>query len=88
MVWAGTFYVCFSAHRGSAGRFHMALYSNDVVWQQEISKCLNMLFLLSFDLCFIIITKTYLYNFDPLKPHFYIVKLGFTGVYIIYIISA
>ena len=27
------------------------------------------------------ITKTYLYNFDPLKPHFYIVKLGLTGVY-------
>ena len=25
------------------------------------------------------ITKTRLYNFDPLKPHFYIVKLGFTG---------
>ena len=25
-----------------------------------------------------LITKTYLYNFDPLKPHFYIVKLGFT----------
>ena len=23
------------------------------------------------------ITKTYPYNFDPLKPHFYIVKLGF-----------
>ena len=35
-----------------------------------------------------VITKTYLYNFDPLKPHFYIVKLGFTGVYIICIISA
>ena len=32
--------------------------------------------------------KTCLYNFDPLKPHFYIVKLGFTGVYIIFIISA
>ena len=29
------------------------------------------------------ITKTCLYNFDPLKPHFYMVKLGFTGVYII-----
>ena len=29
------------------------------------------------------ITKTYQYNFDPLKPHFYIVKLGFSGVYII-----
>ena len=26
------------------------------------------------------ITKTCLYNFDPLKPHFYIVKLGFAGV--------
>ena len=34
------------------------------------------------------ITKTYLYNFDPLKPHFYIVKLWFTGVYIIFLISA
>ena len=34
------------------------------------------------------ITKTYLYNFDPLKPHFYIVKLGFTGVVIIFLISA
>ena len=34
------------------------------------------------------ITKTCLYNFDPLQPHFYIVKLGFTGVYIIFLISA
>ena len=34
------------------------------------------------------ITKTCLYNFDHLKPHFYIVKLGFTGVYIIFVISA
>ena len=34
------------------------------------------------------ITKTCLYNFDPLKPHFYIVKLGFTGVYIIFLILA
>ena len=34
------------------------------------------------------ITKTYLYNFDPLKPHIYIVKLGFIGVYIIFLISA
>ena len=24
-------------------------------------------------------TKTYLYNFDPFKSNFYIVKLGFTG---------
>ena len=34
------------------------------------------------------ITSIYLYNFDPLKPHFYIVKLGFTGVYIFVLISA
>ena len=32
--------------------------------------------------------KTCLRNFDPLNPHFYIVKLGFTGVYIIFLISA
>ena len=35
-----------------------------------------------------IITKTYLYNFDSLKPNFYRVKLGFTEVYIIFLISA
>ena len=34
------------------------------------------------------IMKTYLYNFDPIEPHFYILKLGFTGVYTIYLISA
>ena len=33
------------------------------------------------------ITKTCLYNFDPLKPNFYKVKLGFTGVYTIFFIS-
>ena len=32
------------------------------------------------------ITKTRIYNFDPLKPHFYIEKLEFTGVYIIFLI--
>ena len=31
------------------------------------------------------ITKTRLYN---IKPHFHVVKLGFTGVYIIFLISA
>ena len=46
------------------------------------------------DVCFVIahtsITKIRLYNIDPLKPHFYIVKLGFTGVYmyINFVISA
>ena len=32
--------------------------------------------------------KTYLYNFDPLKPHFYIVKLVLPWVYNIFPISA
>ena len=36
--------------------------------------------------CFI--TKTRLYNFDLLKPHFCIVNLEFTGVYMIFLISA
>ena len=29
-----------------------------------------------------LICKTHLYSFDPLKPRFYTIKLGFTGVYI------
>ena len=29
--------------------------------------------------------KTCLYNFDPLKRHFYIIKLGLIGVYIFFI---
>ena len=33
-------------------------------------------------------SRKHTYNFDPLKPHFYIEKLGFTGVYIIFLISA
>ena len=32
------------------------------------------------------IPKTCLYNFGPLKPQFYIVKLGFIEVYIIFLI--
>ena len=36
----------------------------------------------------IVITRTCLYNVDPLEPHFYIVKLGFAGVYIISFIFA
>ena len=35
-----------------------------------------------------VITKTRLYNVDPLKPHFYVVKPGFTRVYNIFLISA
>ena len=35
-----------------------------------------------------IIMQTCPCNEDPLTPHFYIVKLGFTGVYIIFFIFA
>ena len=35
-----------------------------------------------------VITKTRLYSFDPLKPLFYTVNLGFTGVNINFNISA
>ena len=36
----------------------------------------------------LIITKTCLYNFDTLKPHFYIVKPGIAEVQVIFLISA
>ena len=36
----------------------------------------------------VLITKTRLNTFDPLKPHFYTVKLGFTGLYINFLFSA
>ena len=48
-------------------------------------KCLRGVWRLRYLNC---ITRTRLYNFDPLKPHFYIVLLGFTGVYINFLISA
>ena len=32
------------------------------------------------------ITKTYLYNFDTLKPHFYIVKLGLQGYTLFFLV--
>ena len=35
-----------------------------------------------------IITNICLYNFDPLKHHFYVVKLGFARVDIIFLIFA
>ena len=41
--------------------------------------------LLQIILFFFFITRTCLCNVDPLEPHFYIIKLGFTGVYIIFL---
>ena len=59
--------------------------------KKNILKCRLLQILprvLSVNLYHSLITKTCLYKFDPLKPHFYIVKLGFTGIYIIFLISA
>ena len=44
-------------------------------------KMFGMLFSLKF------ITKTYLYNFDPFKPHFYIVKLDFTELCFLFLLK-
>ena len=61
------------------------------LWEQRanlsVFVCLLNLRLFGF-VCFFFITKTCLYNVDPFKPHFCIVKVGFTGVYIIFLISA
>ena len=60
-------------------------------WVLTVHHCLPTCFYAPYEAEFVQsllnITKTCLYNFDPLKPHFYIVKLGFTGVYIIVLIS-
>ena len=55
---------------------------------KNISKCRLLKILLSVLDINIFITKTRLYGFEPLKPHFYTVKLGYTGVYINFLISA
>ena len=63
-------------------------YSNLPITQETtfVVCCLrHVLKILREKLNLLIITKTCLYNFDPRKPHFYIVKLGFTGVYIIFL---
>ena len=63
-----------------------------LVWRKANIKLLKVMDLLSWavtvKIVLNLITKTYLYNSDPLKPLFYIIKLGFTGVYIIFLTSA
>ena len=67
-------------------------YKNGVYMGQNYIEIISWRNLLSKELSFRVdpfsermqsITKICLYNFDPLKPHFYIVKLGFTEVNII-----
>ena len=58
---------------------------NPSYWQNVIVfGCLDNIIIL-YALMLKFITKTYLYNFNPRKPHFYIVKLGFTGVHFVFL---
>ena len=71
-------------------------YDYRSLWSDPPWSDLWFSFVLAADYCWVLccftdavdITKTCLYDFYPLKPHFYTVKLGFTGVYIIFLISA
>ena len=55
-------------------------------WSKQKCTIFNIHF--SRVICFKATTKTCRYNLDPLKPNLYIVKLGFTGAYITFLISA
>ena len=63
----------------SRSRESIVVVSVDV--SRRLLCCFSVVFVYRF------ITKTRLYSFDSLKPYFYIVKLAFTGVYIIFLIS-
>ena len=69
-------------------RESLGLRHNESRLHCYLAKTLSRMRCLTERFGYLLITKTCLYNFDPLKPHFYIVKLGFTGVYIIFLISA
>ena len=60
--------------------------SYNVIFIYFVIHCLMLTTLFSYTDTYCI-TKTCLYNFDPLEPHFYIVKLGFAGVQVIFLIS-
>ena len=49
-----------------------------------LSICSVLIYVIRPDICDTF-SISCLYNFDPFKPHFYIVKLGFPGVYIIFL---
>ena len=54
--------------------------SNNCFWYKAFAHVAILLSSLQ-----LLITKTSSCNEDPLTPHFYIVKLGFTGTYIIFL---
>ena len=66
----------------------VVMYNNEIEEIEKMDTRDNDIWVCSFprsgNIIIYAITKTRLYNFDPLKRHFYIVKLWFTGVYIIF----
>ena len=75
------------SERGSYGNSACQNFDNDspiMCYQNTIkSYCKNFLFVLCW-----FIRITHLCNLDPIKHHFYTVKLGSTGVYITFLIFA
>ena len=55
---------------------------------ERVKRCFIIILVRLTNVWFQNFTKTCLCNFDPFKPHFYIVKLGFTGLYISFLNSA
>ena len=92
-----SFHACSQFHPGICSPLTHYLMSNDSIsgqrrlWSECVEadlglRCSHMPEdTFSHGAAHFIITKTYLYNVDPLKPYFYKVKLGFTGVYIIFL---
>ena len=66
---------------------HLQSRPNDLNGSGRL-RCLTLQTAIDFHYTFYTITKTRLYNFDPLKPHFYIVNLRFTGYTLFFLISA
>ena len=76
-----------SVYYGYSNDLHIECVVNHEGRYTQSDNITDAILSIIFDFFQLNITKTRLYNFDPLKPHFYIVKLGFTGVYIIFLIS-
>ena len=87
--WAHRYEVTFFCLCGSKNNVWLILVNlsrkSMVIQETRVSYTINYMYP-TLSLFVQYITKTCLYNFDPLEPHFYIEKLGFTGVYIILLI--
>ena len=67
-------------------RLNIFLYLNENKWCYFCQKRpAEALLMSTHNQCGHPITKSCLYNFDPLKPHFYVVKLGFTGYTLLFL---